>query len=196
VRPAIEYPDTEALQPAQQNPGLVRHIRTNPINGTCNLRDTLLVTFWNEFPAKQRTLAHRLCLLLWTASGKQYLPREFQLHATLALLSGKDVLVDVGTGYGKTICMVLPCILDPTVLSMIISPLKRLQALQVLEFQRYGVKTISVNEDTRPMTLSSGRFDALPTSHLVTGISFLGNLGNFCRKIYCSCGSTRTAFVN
>ena len=113
-----------------------------------NLRDTLPVTFWNEFPAKQRTLAHRLCLLLWTASGKQYLPREFQLHATLALLSGKDVLVDVGTGYGKTICMVLPCILDPTVLSMIISPLKRLQALQVLEFQRYGVKTISVNEDT------------------------------------------------
>ena len=32
--PAIVYPDTEALQPVLRNPHPLRHIRTNPINGT------------------------------------------------------------------------------------------------------------------------------------------------------------------
>ena len=34
--PAIVYPDTEALQLVLRNPHPLRHIRTNPINGTCN----------------------------------------------------------------------------------------------------------------------------------------------------------------
>jgi len=28
------------------------------------------------------------------------------------------------------------------------SPLKRLQAVQVLEFERYGIKTVAINQDT------------------------------------------------
>ena len=31
---------------------------------------------------------------------------------------------------------------------IIISPLKRLQAVQVLEFERYGINTVAINEDT------------------------------------------------
>jgi len=88
-----------------------------------------------------------VCLLLWIASGLKFMPREFQLKATIALLSGQDVLVDVGTGYGKMICMILPCLLlYPATISMVISPLKRLQAVQ---FERYGInlKTVSINED-------------------------------------------------
>jgi len=63
-------------------------------------------------------------------------------------MSGKDSLIDVGTGYGKTLCMIIPCLLDPQSLAVIFSPLKRLQAVQVLEFERYGIKTLAINEDT------------------------------------------------
>ena len=60
-------------------------------------------------------------------------------------------MVDVGTGYGKTLCMIIPCLLDsPSSISIVISPLKRLQAVQVLEFEGYGITTVTVaiNEDT------------------------------------------------
>ncbi|KAF9525193.1 P-loop containing nucleoside triphosphate hydrolase protein [Crepidotus variabilis] len=126
----------------------------------------LPVIFWESYSEQQKILGFRLSLLLWIASGHKLLPREFQLQATLALLSGKDVLVDVGTGYGKTLCMILPCLLNPELLAMIISPLKRLQALQILEFQRYGIKTVSINEDTPNDSalwkdISDGKYTAL-----------------------------------
>ena len=63
-------------------------------------------------------------------------------------MSGRDSLIDVGTGYGKTLCMIIPCLLDPENLSVIFSPLKRLQAVQVLEFEHYGIKSLAINEDT------------------------------------------------
>jgi RAD3-like DEAD/DEAH box helicase len=63
-------------------------------------------------------------------------------------MSGRDSLIDVGTGYGKTLCMIIPCLLDPESLAVIFSPLKRLQAVQVLEFEHYGIKTLAINEDT------------------------------------------------
>ena len=63
-------------------------------------------------------------------------------------MSGRDSLIDVGTGYGKTLCMITPCLLDPESLAVIFSPLKRLQVVQVLEFEHYGIKTLAINEDT------------------------------------------------
>ena len=63
-------------------------------------------------------------------------------------MSGQDSLTDVGTGNGKTLCMIIPCLLSPKTISVVISPLKRLQAVQVLEFERYHVKTMAINEDT------------------------------------------------
>ena len=104
-------------------------------------------SFWDSYNEDEKILGLRLCLLLWIASGLKFMPREFQLKATIALLSGQDVLVDVGTGYGKMICMILPCLLYSATISMVISPLKRLQAVQLLEFERYGIKTVSINED-------------------------------------------------
>ncbi|KAH9961658.1 hypothetical protein BGW80DRAFT_1125400, partial [Lactifluus volemus] len=62
--------------------------------------------------------------------------------------SGQDTLIDAGTGSGKTLCMILPALLDPTAVSLVISPLKRLQVLQVAEFQSYGLTAACVNEDT------------------------------------------------
>jgi superfamily II DNA helicase RecQ len=82
------------------------------------------------------------------ASGEKIVPNEFQLRATIAMMSGQDSLIDAGTNYGKTLCIILPCLLDPGSISIVVSPLKCLQAVHVLEFERYGVKTVSINEDT------------------------------------------------
>ena len=105
--------------------------------------------FWNSYSDEKLAIGLRACLAIWTASGKKIVPNEFQLTATISLMSGQDTLVDVGTGYGKTLCMIIPCLLDsPGLISIVISPLKRLQAVQVLEFERYGINTVAINEDT------------------------------------------------
>ena len=104
--------------------------------------------FWAPYNNEERNIGIRACLLVWTVTNFKLVPREFQLEATIAIMTGKDSLVDVGTGYGKTLCMIIPCLLDPENLSVIFSPLKRLQAVQVIEFEKYGIKTLAINEDT------------------------------------------------
>lgn len=60
------------------------------------------------------------CLLVWTLSGGAEVPREFQITAGLAAVSGRDTVVKAGTGSGKTLAM-----------AIVVSPLKRLQSSQV-----------------------------------------------------------------
>ncbi|KJA21728.1 hypothetical protein HYPSUDRAFT_139978 [Hypholoma sublateritium FD-334 SS-4] len=104
--------------------------------------------FWEPYTQDQKITGYMACLLLWEVSSGCLVPQEFQLQSTIALTSGKDCLVDIGTGYGKTICMILPCLLAPRTISMIVSPLKHLQDLQVREFEHYYIKTVAINEDT------------------------------------------------
>ncbi|EDR03067.1 uncharacterized protein LACBIDRAFT_307656 [Laccaria bicolor S238N-H82] len=80
--------------------------------------------FWAPYTDKERSIGMRACLLIWTITDFKFVPWEFQLEATIAIMTGKDSLVDVSTGYGKTLCMIIPCLLDPENLSMIFSPLK------------------------------------------------------------------------
>ena len=105
-------------------------------------------TFWSGYNEKQVKYGLQSCLMLWISSFSRLVPREFQLRAIISTMSGQDSLTDVGTGNGKTLCMIIPCILSPKTISVVISPLKRLQAVQVLEFERYHVKTMAINEDT------------------------------------------------
>ncbi|KAI9573490.1 hypothetical protein HD554DRAFT_1980743, partial [Boletus coccyginus] len=74
-------------------------------------------------------------------------PHDFQLQASLAMLRGRDCVIIAGTGSGKTLCLLLPILLRPDLISVTISPLKRLQTTQVLESEQYGIKTIAINED-------------------------------------------------
>jgi len=67
----------------------------------------LPLSFWDSYNEDKKILRLRLCLLLWIASGLKFMPREFQLKATIALLSGQDVLVDVGTP-----CLLYPATID------------------------------------------------------------------------------------
>jgi ATP-dependent helicase YprA (DUF1998 family) len=61
-------------------------------------------------------------------------PWSWQLDVTEAILLGVDSLVIAGTGSGKTMpfMIMMPLILDPTKKALIISPLKVLQADQVV----------------------------------------------------------------
>jgi len=87
--------------------------------------------FFSGLNASETETVHKCCLLLYVASKGTKVPRIFQLEATLALLAGRDCLINAGTGSGKTLCMVLPALLDPGLVSLVVSPLKRLQLLQV-----------------------------------------------------------------
>ena len=61
-------------------------------------------------------------------------PWPWQLDVTEANILGLDSLVIAGTGAGKTIPFMMPLMLDPTKKALVISPLKILQADQVLLF--------------------------------------------------------------
>jgi len=90
-------------------------------------------------------IALRACLATWAASEKKIVPREFQLEATIAIMSGKDALIDVGTGYGKTLCMIIPCLLDsPGSISILIS-------ISAKDFGCVGIK-IQINVAQIPAT--------------------------------------------
>ena len=87
--------------------------------------------FIAKLNTSKRDTVYKCCLLLSTATNGKKIPRVFQLQAVLNLLARKNCLIDAGTGSGKTLCMVLPALLDPTAVALVISPLKRLQVLQV-----------------------------------------------------------------
>ncbi|KAJ7328238.1 hypothetical protein DFH08DRAFT_636838, partial [Mycena albidolilacea] len=53
-------------------------------------------------------------------------PFKYQLEIAAAVLQGEDVIIDVGTGCGKTLCFTLPLLLSAENISMIVSPLSAL----------------------------------------------------------------------
>ncbi|CAA7268576.1 unnamed protein product [Cyclocybe aegerita] len=83
--------------------------------------------FWSEFNEKEQTIGYLACLLLFVLTG-----------------------CDKTSKYGQqlTLCMVLPYLVAPETLSLVFSPLKHLQAVQVVTFQEYGINTIAINKDT------------------------------------------------
>jgi len=61
-------------------------------------------------------------------------PFRWQLEATEAILRGEDVILDVGTGSGKSLCFTLPLLLDKNDVSITVSPLTALMKDQVRKF--------------------------------------------------------------
>jgi superfamily II DNA helicase RecQ len=58
-------------------------------------------------------------------------PFRFQLEVAAAILRGEDVIADVGTGGGKTLCFTLPLLLNEHDITIIVSPLTALMIDQV-----------------------------------------------------------------
>ena len=61
----------------------------------------LPISFWMQHSKEQQIIGLRASLLLWLHSGCQDLLGEFQLVSTMAIMSGQDSLIDVGTGAGQ-----------------------------------------------------------------------------------------------
>jgi superfamily II DNA helicase RecQ len=107
--------------------------------------------FLEELSSKNRVIVIKLCLLCWKVTkemGETHIPKEFQLRAALATVTKKDSIVNVGTGYGKTLAMILPHLLLPDAVSLVLVPLKRIQWQHWTEFTKYGVLAVVINEDT------------------------------------------------
>ena len=58
-------------------------------------------------------------------------PFDWQLDACVSVLCGEDVILDVGTGNGKTLVFSLPLLMDPKDINIIVSPLSALMIDQV-----------------------------------------------------------------
>jgi hypothetical protein len=76
------------------------------------------------------------CLMIFILSDGKMVPRQPQLVGALATLGGHDSKVILGTGSGKTLIMVLPHLLRPDRVSIVVSPLKRLQVTQIRKTTR------------------------------------------------------------
>jgi len=61
-------------------------------------------------------------------------PFSWQLDAAAALLRGEDLVLDVGTGSGKTLVFALPLLLNETDVIIVVSPLSALMIDQVFLF--------------------------------------------------------------
>jgi ATP-dependent DNA helicase RecQ len=94
----------------------------------------LAIDFVRELTPIHKELVYRAFLQLDELSEGLKTPRSLQLQCLLALKDGKDVVVRAGTGYGKTIAMILPILLTPGKIAVIVSPLKLLQTSQVCPF--------------------------------------------------------------
>ncbi|KAF8165834.1 P-loop containing nucleoside triphosphate hydrolase protein [Crassisporium funariophilum] len=72
-------------------------------------------------------------------------PFRWQLESALGILCGKDVILDVGTGSGKTLCFLLPLLLCETDIGMTVSPLS---ALMLEQAHSYPLATVAVCHET------------------------------------------------
>ena len=92
---------------------------------------TLKQDFVSSLTPAQQELVFNAFLMLDELSEGLKVPQSLQLLCLLALKKGKDVVIRAGTGYGKTLAMILPILLTPGKVPIIISPLKLLQVSQV-----------------------------------------------------------------
>lgn len=107
-----------------------------------------LLLWIDSLDLDRRLDAFRACLLVFSVSDGKVVPRQFQLEAGLVAYWGKNTLINAGTGSGKTLSVIIPLLMDPEVVSIIISPLKRLQSTQAKELERFLIKPIVINQDT------------------------------------------------
>ena len=102
--------------------------------------------------ALDRTICLRSSLVCWSVSQGRIVPREMQLRSILADQRGRDSLISAGTGSGKTLPIALCTLLDDPAkkkVTIVVSPLKRLQKSQANEFTtRFGIRAVAINEDT------------------------------------------------
>jgi DEAD/DEAH box helicase len=76
-------------------------------------------------------------------------PFVWQLEIAEAVLRGEDVIVDVGTGSGKTLCFALPLLKDETDIVLVVSPLTALMVDQVRTFIQVKNKPLTYTQQAK-----------------------------------------------
>ena len=69
-----------------------------------------------------------------------------QVEVLNLLSQGKNVLAILPTGYGKTLTFVIPALLSHGKISLVISPLKALMAVQVDSLAKLGISAVAVTQ--------------------------------------------------
>ncbi|KAJ7839505.1 P-loop containing nucleoside triphosphate hydrolase protein [Mycena leptocephala] len=124
--------------------------------------------FLNTLSNEDHIMALRACLLVFTVTRGRLVPHDLQLEAGLAAMNGKECFVIARTGWGKTLCIAIPLLLRPGRISITISPLKRLQMMQVSDFlNKFGIATVAVNEDTPNCPVLWSAISAGQIPHLI-----------------------------
>jgi hypothetical protein len=110
------------------------------------------VSFIDALEEDDQLLCYWAALMCYGVTGSAQVPCEMQLRVVLANQNAKDCIVLAGTGSGKTLPIALNALLDdPTkaLITLTLSPLKRLQMMQESDFNsRYGIPTVVINGDT------------------------------------------------
>ncbi|KAJ7498429.1 hypothetical protein B0H11DRAFT_1714971 [Mycena galericulata] len=152
--------------------------------------DSLPSTYINSLGQRHKTISLKASLLVHIVSKYRIVPRQYQLEANNGLEDGREILVDSGTGSGKTLCLIIPNLLHPDTISMTISPLKRLQILQAAELERWCIRTICINEDTpndKELWNVQNTYRPLPTPNIIVQPeqlkSFHGHLPRLARLL-------------
>ncbi|KAI1783590.1 P-loop containing nucleoside triphosphate hydrolase protein [Ganoderma leucocontextum] len=78
-------------------------------------------------------------------------PFDWQLKAAATILAGEDLILDVGTGSGKTLCFALPILQDTRDIALVVSPLS---ALMVNQVESSRIPAVAVCEETISQGLS------------------------------------------
>ncbi len=124
----------------------------NRLVSTLCLVERLPVAFLDGLTEEDKIICYRVALLCYCVTSAMQIPREMQFRVVLTDQHKKDTLVSAGTGSGKTLPIVLNALLDAPdkkLVTLVISPLKRLQVTQENDFNtRYGIPTVVINEDT------------------------------------------------
>jgi len=96
---------------------------SNPLH--CAMVSTSKVHIFNAGEVNVEILAERALAVL------RQKPFPWQLEIAEAILWGEDVIIDVGTGSGKTLCFALPLLTNETDMVIVVSLLTALMVDQV-----------------------------------------------------------------
>src|SRR6266545_3032545 len=100
-------------------------------------QDHLPLQYLESLSTDNRTVCYRAAMICRVVTGSSIVPREMQFRAVLVYFKKKDCLIAAGTGSGKTLPIALCILLDDpaaNLLTITVSPLKRLQVSQEADF--------------------------------------------------------------
>ncbi|KAJ3550829.1 hypothetical protein NMY22_g203 [Coprinellus aureogranulatus] len=116
--------------------------------------------YLEKLEERERVFSLRVCILVWIASEETIIPKPGQLELVLCFLYDRNSILVAGTCFGKTLTIIIAILLeDPAdgTVTLVISPLKRLQKTQRDAMAKFGIPTLAINEDER---LSDKQFNA------------------------------------